>query len=137
MIAPAIFQGIILSSVAVAANQGKCAQTFANVTQKCATTLMEMRREEDEPINESFWTLMSRFWAFSIFCSHITWIIVFFLLTKNFWLDVFSSDNTLYIDIFQCNLYLTSYGYELTNQSYFVLLHKFLHRLENFPSNMT
>ena len=54
MIAPAIFQGIILSSVAVAANQGKCAQTFANVTQKCATTLMEMRREEDEPINEGF-----------------------------------------------------------------------------------
>ena len=40
MIAPAIFQGIDLPSVAVAANQGKCAQTFVNIRQKCAKTLI-------------------------------------------------------------------------------------------------
>ena len=40
MIAPAIFQGVVLPSVAVAANQGKRAQTFVNVTQKCAKTLI-------------------------------------------------------------------------------------------------
>ena len=28
----------------------------------------------------------------------------------NFWFHVFSSDNTFHIEIFQCNLYLTSYG---------------------------
>ena len=33
------FLGIVLPSVAVAANQGKRVQTFANVTQKCPKTL--------------------------------------------------------------------------------------------------
>lgn len=36
MIAPAIFQGNVLPSVTVAANQGMRAQIFASVTQKCA-----------------------------------------------------------------------------------------------------
>lgn len=36
MIAPALFQGNVLPSVAVAANQGMRAQIFASVTQKCA-----------------------------------------------------------------------------------------------------
>lgn len=36
MIAPAIFQGNVLPSVAVVANQGMRAQIFASVTQKCA-----------------------------------------------------------------------------------------------------
>ena len=40
MIAPVIFEGIVLPSVAVAANQGKRAQTFANVMQKCTKTLI-------------------------------------------------------------------------------------------------
>ena len=39
MIGPAIFQGIVLPSVAVASNQGKRVQTLVNVTQKCAKTL--------------------------------------------------------------------------------------------------
>ena len=36
MIAPAILQGIVVPSVAVAANQSKRGKAFANVTQKCA-----------------------------------------------------------------------------------------------------
>ena len=40
MVAPAIFQGIVLPSAAVAANQGKHAQTFVDVTQKCVKTLI-------------------------------------------------------------------------------------------------
>ena len=90
-----------------------------------------------ENIDEHFWTLVSTLRTFNVFCSHITWkIYCFFLLTINFRFDVFPSDNTLYTEIFQCNLYLTSYGWTNT-QSYFVLLHKFLHRFEYFPSNMT
>ena len=90
-----------------------------------------------ENIDEHFWTLVSTLRTFNVFCSHITWkIYCFFLLTINFRFDVFSSDNTLYTEIFQCNLYLTSYGWTNT-RSYFVLLHKFLHRFEYFPSNMT
>ena len=40
MIAPAIFQEIVLTSVAAAANQGTRAQTFTNVTQKREKTLI-------------------------------------------------------------------------------------------------
>ena len=40
MTAPTIFQGIVVPSVAVGANQGKCVQTFANVIQKCEKTLI-------------------------------------------------------------------------------------------------
>ena len=50
MIAPVIFQGIVLPSVAVP-NQGKCAQTFANEN---TDSLMEMRREEGDDNDESF-----------------------------------------------------------------------------------
>ena len=39
IIAATIFQGIVLPSIAVAANQSKRAQTFANVTRKCAKTM--------------------------------------------------------------------------------------------------
>ena len=44
MTAPAIFQEIVLTSVAVAANLGTRAQTFANVTQKCGKTLVRQWR---------------------------------------------------------------------------------------------
>ena len=44
MIARAILQEIFLTSVAVAANQGTRAQTFANVTQKCGKTLIRQWR---------------------------------------------------------------------------------------------
>ena len=40
MITPAIFQGIIQPNVAVAAYQSERAYNFANVTQKCAETLI-------------------------------------------------------------------------------------------------
>ena len=40
MVTPAIFQGIVLPSIAIAANQGNRTQTFGNVMQKCAKTLM-------------------------------------------------------------------------------------------------
>ena len=77
MIAPAIFQGIVLPSVAIAANHGKRAQTFANVTQKCVCEntdpLMEMSNKEDEDIDESFSTLLPRLWTFNVFFSYITW----------------------------------------------------------------
>ena len=75
--------------------------------------LMEMRTEEDENIDESFWKLVSRVRTFNIFCSHT--IILFPSDDKFSIFDVFSSDITLYIEIFQCNLYLTSHG--STNQS--------------------
>ena len=79
--------------------------------------LMEMRSEEDEDIDGSFWTLVSRLRMFNVFCRHITWQnhCFFFLLTINFRFDVFFFNNTLYIEIFQCNLYLTYYGW--TNKS--------------------
>ena len=40
MVAPAIFQGIVLPSAAVAVNKGKRAQTLVNVTQKCVKTMI-------------------------------------------------------------------------------------------------
>ena len=65
--------------------------------------LMHMRSEADEDIDESFWTLVSRPETFNVFCNHITWQnYCFFLLKINFRFDVFSSNNTLYIEIFQC-----------------------------------
>ena len=89
-----------------------CANFSQCNTEVCENTepLIEMRSEED--IDESFWTLMFRLWMFNLFCSHITWQnYCFFLLTINFQFDVFSSDNTFYIEIFQSNLYLISYGW--------------------------
>ena len=91
-------------------------------TEVCENTdpLMEVRSEEDEDIDKSFWILVSRLLTFNVFCSHITWQnYCVFLVTINFRFDVFSSDNTLYIEIFQCKLYLTSYGW--TNKSVILL----------------
>ena len=71
-------------------------------------SLMEMRKEEGDDNDESFWTLVLRLRTFSVFCSHVTWQnITIFLLKINFRFEVFSSDNTFYIEIYQCNLYLT------------------------------
>ena len=59
--------------------------------------IKEMMSEEDEDVDESFWTLVSRLATFNVFCNHITWQnYCFFLLTINFLLDVFSTGNTLY-----------------------------------------
>ena len=114
MIAPAIFQGIVLPSVALQQIRASLHRRNAEV---CENTdpLMEMRSEEVEDIDESLWTSVSRLWTFNVFCSHITWQNYFFLLTINFRFDIFSSDNTLYFKTFQCNLYFTSYGW--TNKS--------------------
>ena len=119
MIAPAIFQGIVLPSVAVAANQGKRAQTFAKETPKCAKTLICWWRWRVKKTK----TLMkaSKHWRQNFGPSMYTVvkklgrIFFFFPLKLNFRFDVFSSDITLCVEIFQCNLYLTSYGW--TNKS--------------------
>ena len=36
-------------------------------------SLTEMKSEEDEDIDESFWTVVFRLQTFNVFCSHITW----------------------------------------------------------------
>ena len=89
--------------------EGFC-QCNAEVCENTAP-LMEMRSEEDEDFDESFWTLVSRLLTFNVFCSHITWQnCCLFSSEDKFPIWRLSSDNTLYMEIFQCNLYLGSYG---------------------------